>query len=90
MKNYVRKEIDEYGSIYFYNNKGQYHRIDGPAIELPYGTKKWYLNGKPHRENGPAIEYKTEYKSFYINGKYLSQEEFLYFLKYKETYKYNL
>jgi hypothetical protein len=25
---------------------GQYHREDGPAIEWPNGTKKWYLNGK--------------------------------------------
>lgn len=23
----------------------------------PYGTKRWYLDGKLHREDGPAIEY---------------------------------
>ena len=33
------------GAKQWYLN-GQYHRIDGPAIEREDGTKYWYLNGK--------------------------------------------
>ena len=29
-----------------YNADGQYHRLDGPAIEWADGTKLWYLYGK--------------------------------------------
>lgn len=63
MKNYVRKEIDEYGSIYFYNNKGQYHRIDGPAIEQKNGYKQWYIHGKCYLEED--FLYITKYKEIY-------------------------
>ena len=28
----------------WYNEKGQLHREDGPAVELIDGTKEWYLN----------------------------------------------
>ena len=41
----------------WYNDRGQFHRVDGPAIEYANGTKSWYLNGKLHREDGPAIEW---------------------------------
>ena len=38
-------------------------------IELPNGTKSWYLNGKLHREDSPAIEWAGGDKSWYHNGK---------------------
>ncbi len=28
------------------NEKGEYHRIDGPAIERANGTREWWENGK--------------------------------------------
>ena len=28
------------------NDKGQLHRLDGPAIERANGNKAWYINGK--------------------------------------------
>lgn len=37
---------DEYGTIRWYNEEGQYHREDGPAIEWADGSKFWYLNGQ--------------------------------------------
>ena len=38
-----------YGSIVYYIKGTEIrHREDGPAIELPDGTKAWYLNGKKH------------------------------------------
>ena len=44
--------------IEYRNEKGQYHREDGPAIEFINGSKEWYLNGQLHRLDGPAIEYR--------------------------------
>jgi len=32
-------------------SKGKLHREDGPAIELPDGTKQWYLNGVKYDAN---------------------------------------
>ena len=30
---------------YWYNDEGQLHRLDGPAMEYADGTKYWYQNG---------------------------------------------
>ena len=49
----MRKEIDKNGTIYYYNDKGQSHREDGPAIEWTSGYKSWYKNGKYHRQKKP-------------------------------------
>jgi ubiquinone/menaquinone biosynthesis C-methylase UbiE len=32
-------------TTYYYNDKSQLHRSDGPAIEMDSGTNYWYLNG---------------------------------------------
>jgi hypothetical protein len=66
---------DQYGNKYCRNSKGQFHRIDGPAIEGLDGFKAWYVNGKRHRVNGPAIEYPNDSKSWYINGKWLGSND---------------
>ena len=29
--------------------KGQFHRIDGPAIEPVHGKKDWYIQNKPFK-----------------------------------------
>ena len=60
--------IDENGNKYWKNKKGEYHRIDGPAIEFTNGDKWWYLNGKFHRKDGPAIEFADGSKKWYLNG----------------------
>jgi uncharacterized protein YfkK (UPF0435 family) len=41
-----------------------FHREDGPAVELPDGTKYWYINGKLH-----SIEYADGEKQWFKNGK---------------------
>ena len=57
------------------NDKGQYHRTDGPATEWADGTKEWYIEGIRHRIDGPAIEYANGTMSWYIKGiKYTEQE----------------
>ena len=66
------KYKNQYGTFYK-NTLGQHHREDGPAIERPDGTKKWYKNGKLHREDGPAIEEPNGEKQWFFNG-YLHRE----------------
>jgi len=71
----------------FWHYNGQYHRLNGPAIEWPDGEKWYYINNNLHRLNGPAIEYANGGNSYYING-----ECFHTFEDYKEAaiqYKIN-
>jgi hypothetical protein len=58
------------------NESGQYHRLDGPAVEFEDGEKWWYINGKRHREDGPAIEYSDGDKRWYLNDIRYTEEEF--------------
>ena len=41
-KEYTVKVSDNGDKYWFLN--GELHREDGPAVELPDGTKSWYLN----------------------------------------------
>ena len=81
----MRKEIDKFGNIFYYNENNEYHREDGPAIEYIDGTKFWYKNGKYHREDGPAVKWDfgtTEY--WYNNINYpgiKTDEEWKRFIK---------
>ena len=68
-------KVDEHGA-YWYNEKGQLHRVDGPAIEWVNGDKEWHLNEKRHREDGPAVEWKDGSKYWYLNGLKCSEQEF--------------
>lgn len=43
MKTY-KVTIDDQGTIRWYNEQGQLHREDGPAIEFVDGSKAWFLN----------------------------------------------
>ena len=52
----------------WYNQNGQRHREDGPAVEYANGTKEWYINGQCHREDGQALEWADGTKYWYING----------------------
>jgi hypothetical protein len=49
-------EIDKFGTKIWKNKNGEFHRLDGPAIEYSSGKKAWYQNGKVHRLDGHAIE----------------------------------
>ena len=64
----MRKAINEFGTIYYYNDKGEYHREDGPSVEWTNGDKWWYKNGLQHKEDGPAVEYSDGDKGWYKNG----------------------
>jgi hypothetical protein len=53
--------------IKYKNEKGEYHREDGPAY-INGDKKVWYINGKLHREDGPAF-IDGDKKAWFINGK---------------------
>jgi len=44
------------GDKIWYNDAGQVHRDDGPAVIRKDGTKEWYQHNLLHRDNGPAVE----------------------------------
>ena len=71
-----RIEVAEYGTRRYYNNAGQLHRTDGPAILWADGTKLWYQNGLRHRTDGAAVEFASGLKYWYINGVEMSEAEF--------------
>ena len=48
---------------------GEFHRLDGPAIELADGTRCWLVNGEYHRSDGPAIERTDGGQEFWVHGK---------------------
>ena len=70
------REVNQWGNIVYTNEKDQYHREDGPAIERPNGHKAWYVNGVRHREDGPAIEYSDGDEWYYLNDKRYSKEDY--------------
>ena len=45
MKNQIEIKTDPAGTKYWYQND-QLHRTDGPAVEYPNGTKRYWINGK--------------------------------------------
>jgi len=67
----VYSKIDAYGNIFWYKEGTNIlHREDGPAVELYYGGKMWYQNGKRHREDGPAKEWNNGDKEYWLNGRF--------------------
>ena len=61
-------ELHGNGDKTWRNSTGQYHRLDGPAIEHADGSKCWCINGQRHRTNGPAVECADGTKWWCING----------------------
>ena len=49
------------------NEKGQLHRIDGPAF-INDNIQSWFMNGIYHRIDGPAI-IDNNHQSWWINDK---------------------
>jgi len=58
---------NEYGTICWFNEDGEFHREDGPAVEWADGSKFWFINGQLHLEDMPAYEGANGDKSWYLN-----------------------
>ena len=63
-----RVEVDSYGTRRYYNNAGQMHRDNGPAVLTAFETKIWMQNGLKHRTDGPAVVWFDGTKQWYQNG----------------------
>jgi hypothetical protein len=62
--------IDDWGNQIWYNERGQYHRTDGPAFVEANGSYGWYINGKCHRTDGPAfVDESDSTQYWFINDK---------------------
>ena len=61
--------VDKDKTIRWYNEKGHFDRLDGPAIEYANGYKAWWVDGKRHRIDGPAVEYANESKEWFVEDK---------------------
>lgn len=69
--------VDVHGTWRWYNEAGQLHRLDGPAVECVDGTSAWYKHGTLHRVDGPAFELANGYKEYRLEGKrYSNLEDF--------------
>ena len=68
--------IDEYGTKRWYNEAGQLHNPDGPAIIYANGAQHWYFNDKLHRTDGPAIIGSDVYQEYWIHGTILTEDQF--------------
>lgn len=61
--------------VEYYNDKGQLHREDGPAIEYDNGDFMYFINGQLHRKDGPAIKM-NDNESFIVNGKFINKKQY--------------
>ena len=43
------------GTLVHVDAAGRLHRLDGPAMDSPYG-REWAVHGRTHRLDGPAVE----------------------------------
>ena len=62
-------EIDNDGTQYWRNSRGQFHRIDGPAYISTDGVHAWWTNGQRHRIDGPAVIHADVSQHWYVNGR---------------------
>jgi hypothetical protein len=70
-------EIDSHGTKRWFNDEGQLHRSDGPAVKVSRGVlTSWWVHGKRHRLDGPAVIWKNGSEEWWVNGKLLSQTQF--------------
>ena len=61
--------VDKNKTTRWYNDKNQFHRLDGPAVENAKDHKEWWVGGKRHRLDGPAVNWSNGDKAWYVEGK---------------------
>lgn len=70
----LKYEVVYVGNTVAYHRHGIYHRIDGPALIMPwiidiYWDMSWYQYGRYHREDGPAYISIGGYSYYHLHGK---------------------
>ena len=72
----LRVEIGKAGTIRYYNENNELHRVNGPAVIRPDGDLCWYQNDELHRLDGPAVIWDDGTEFWHINGVPYTEEEF--------------
>jgi len=62
------KTVDGFGDELWYNEGGQLHREDGPAVKDADGTEEWWRDGELHRDDGPAITWADGTEEWWRDG----------------------
>jgi hypothetical protein len=75
VKNKIVHSVDEDGVQRWFDEDGELHREDGPAIIFSDGLQAWYKHGKPHRKGGPAVIQANGTKEWYLNGHFQRREK---------------
>lgn len=65
-----------FGDKRWFNEAGEYHRVDGPAIVYENGDMSWYLNGERHRSDGPAVVVGTNSFWYFHGCRYRNLNDF--------------
>jgi hypothetical protein len=65
-----------YGTVEYRNDKGQRHRIGGPALICSDGTQEYYMEGKIHRTDGPAQIFPNGKQYYYVEGDSYTKDEY--------------
>ena len=60
--------VDQYGTRFYSNSQGMWHRVHGPAVIRADGYTSWWLNGRLHRTTGPAVIWADGDKMWYLDG----------------------
>jgi hypothetical protein len=60
--------VNDLGTKRWRNKEGNYHRLNGPAIEWRDGTEYWYRHGKLHRDDGPATNWPPGQEEWHKDG----------------------
>lgn len=65
----VRKHVDKFGTIRYYDKNGKLHHDSGPSEIYTNGTKYWHRHGVQHRDGGlPAVDEADGHKEWWVNG----------------------
>lgn len=70
----IIRTVDEEGFIRYKNEKGDLHRIDGPAINYEDRHEQWLINGELHREDGPAIIHLSNNTEYWLRDNWYTKE----------------
>ena len=71
-----RVVVDAVGTRRYYDDAGQLHRKNGPAVEYRDGYVAWYQCGMIHRTNGPAIEWHDGSRQWFLYGREYTESAF--------------
>ncbi|HXS33794.1 MAG TPA: hypothetical protein VN758_08500 [Solirubrobacterales bacterium] len=56
------------GILEWRDERGELHRVGGPARVFPSGREEWFRRGRLHRSNGPAVIHANGSVKYYVDG----------------------